>query len=161
MRLLAFPESTKSEYRSHRKAYLRFCACLGCPAIPATRASLAQYAAYLGRSRAFSTVQQYLNIVCLLHLELGVQVKDNWPLQSVLRGIKIGQGCTVSHKMPLNLTDLLQVRSLLDLSAVRDTQFWAAILCCFFGLLRISNVTVATSPGDSKCIARNDCLVTV
>ncbi len=63
--------------------------------------------------------------------------------------------------MPLNPTDLLQIRSLLDLSAVSDTQFWAAILYCFFGLLRISNVTAATSQGDSKCIARNDFTVTV
>ncbi len=136
---------TKSTYRSHRND--TWTSLPGCPCYPTP---LTQYAAYLVQSGAISTMQQYLNIVlnivCLLHLELGLQnpLKDNCHLQLVQRGIKRGKGCTVAHKMPLDLPHLLHIQSLLDLSAEMDRQFWAPILCCFFGFLRINNVTVAT-----------------
>lgn len=113
------------------------------PAVPATTDLLVRYAAYLGRTKAFSTIQQYLNIIRLLHMEMGLTnpLKDNWMLQSVLRGIKRGKGAGASYKLPINPEDLLRIHGLLNLQQAEDGQFWAAILCCFYGLLRISNVT--------------------
>ena len=140
---LTFAESTKTVYRTHRATYLGFCRAVNCEPVPATVENNRRYAAFLGRSRAFSTVAQYLNIIRLIHVELGLMNPlDNWPLTSLLRGMKRGKGSDQQHKLPLSFSDLQKLSTEFNMGVTRDCQCWAAILCCFFGLLRISNVTV-------------------
>ena len=58
--------------------------------VPVTTVNLCRYVAYLGRSYRFCTVQQYINIVRLIHLEMGLSnpLKDNWSVSSVLAGVQ-------------------------------------------------------------------------
>ena len=133
---------------------------LKCDPIPITTENLCRYVAFLGRSYKFCTVQQYLNIVRLIHLELGLKnpLKENWFVSSVLSGIKRGKGASQSYKLPVDISMLRQFHQKLNHIDVEDSRFWSAILCCFFGLLRISNVTVINhkSVHDHKIIKRSD-----
>jgi integrase len=130
------------------------------PPVPATTANLCRYVAYLGRTRAFSTVQQYMNIIRILHLELGLHnpLEDNWMVKSLLRALKRVKSAPASFKLPLTPSDLLKIHARLCLTNVEDCRFWAAILCCFFGLLRISSVTHSStkSTDTSRMLRRGD-----
>ena len=90
----------------------------------------------------FSSIQQYLNVIRLLHLESGYDnpLADNWMLKSVLQGIKRVKGNSVAHKEPITPDLLLAFHRRLKLSDPRQSAFWAACLILFFGLFRKSNV---------------------
>lgn len=128
-----------------------------CP-IPATATTICRYIAYLGRTCAFSTVQQYLNIIRIMHLDMGLEnpLHDNWSIKSLLKGLKRGKSAESRAKLPIHPEDLIRIHGLLNLKSAEDCSFWAAILTCFFGLLRVSNV----SCGTGKCPLRRDISIT-
>ena len=153
-------ESTKATYRSHLRKYLEYCSKIKCQPVPISNINLCRYVAYLGRSYRFCTVQQYLNIVRILHLELGLSnpLKQNWQLSSVLSGIKRGTGVAQSYKLPIHISMLRQFHRMLNHADPQDARFWAAVLACFFGLLRIGNITVKNKKSwcPDKVIKRSD-----
>lgn len=69
--------------------YLRFCAYMGYPPLPVQPDHLLLYAAFLARSLKATSVRSYLNIIGLLHKEMGLPnpLLNNWPLKSLLMGI--------------------------------------------------------------------------
>ena len=82
-------------------------------------------------------------MIRLAHLELGLPnpLQDNWMLSSLLKGMKRGKQGGDS-KAPFTPDHLSKIKETLNLHCMEDRQFWAAALACFFGLLRISSVTV-------------------
>ena len=78
----------------------------------------------------FSSIQQYLNVIRLLHLESGYDnpLADNWMLKSVLQGIKRVKGNYVAHKEPITPDILLVFHHRLKLSDPRQSAIWAACL---------------------------------
>ena len=137
-----FAESTKQTYRTHLGSFLRFCIMHDLPAVPASISTVTRYAAYLARSKCYSSVNQYLNTVRIIHLEFGLPnpLQDNWTIQSVLKGIKRGKGTTSISKSPVLPSHLLLMHRKLNLNTLNDKLIWAALLCGFFGMLRVSNV---------------------
>ena len=87
-----FAESTKATYKTNRDTYFRFCAYMGYAPVPVEPEHLCQYVAFLARSLKVSSIQQYINIVGLLHKQLGLPnpLLNNWPLKSLITGIKQG-----------------------------------------------------------------------
>lgn len=145
-RAASLSAGSKATYKTHLKSYLDFCQRLQILPVPATGDNLARYAAFLAEKLAFSSIQQYLNVIRLLHIEndLPNPLENNWKLHSVLMGIKRIKGNVVKHKEPITPSMLLSIRSFLDLSIVSDAAFWAAALILFFGLLRRSNVLISS-----------------
>ncbi len=129
-RSLTFAKSTKATYKSQRRLYLEFCATINVPPVPASPQTLCRYAAYLGRCRAFTTVQQYLNILRISHIELGLDnpLQNNWPLKSLLKGMRRGKGAQQGCKLPITPTDLRQIHAQLNLKQPADCLLWAGIL---------------------------------
>lgn len=123
---------------------------MSCDPVPITTLNMCRFAAFLGRTRSYSTVNQYLNILRILHLEMGYPnpLKDNYALKTVLTGMKRGKGAGQSFKLPLSTADLLRIRSHLNLALRDDLQFWAAIITCFFGLFRIRTLLLQVSKKD-------------
>ena len=80
----------------------------------------------------------------VFHLELGFvnPLKDNWLVSSVLSGIKRGKASPPSYKLPVTVSMLHDMHKCLNHTDPEQCCVWSAILCCFFGLLRLSNVTV-------------------
>ena len=126
---------------------MNFCAALNIPPAPITDTSLVRYAAYLASTLSYSSIGKYLNIVRIIHRELGLPnpLEDNYALNVVLKGIKKTKGNSVSRKLPITPQILLGIRASLNLKKPQDVLFWAACLVSFFGLFRKSNV-VPKSP---------------
>ena len=72
------------------------------PAVPASISTVTRYAVYLARSKCYSSVNQYLNIVRIIHLEFGLPnpLQDNWTIQSVLKGIKKRERYNIYFQIP-------------------------------------------------------------
>ena len=141
-RSVAYQDSTKKVYRTHRDAYLRFCIFCGYRPVPVDKDVLARYVVFLARSLKYSSVTQYLNIVKLLHLEAGFPnpLADNWFVQTIVMGIKRDLGNKVEQKQPISPEVLLRLFEGLDLSTSQDACFWAAALMAFFCFFRKSNL---------------------
>ena len=131
-----FSESTKQTYTTHRNTYLRFCAFMGYPPLPATSHSICQYAAFLPRPLNSNSIPSYLNIIGLMHKEFGLEnpFTDDWHLFSLLKGIKRSMGQPPNQKKPITINILLQIHSCLNLNNSFDSAFWAICLTTFFCL---------------------------
>jgi integrase len=104
-------------------------------------------------------VREYLNVIRILHLELGHHnpIADNFQLSSVLQGIKRLKGNKPKYKLPIRTEHLARIRELLNLHDVHDAQIWCALLICFYGLLRISAVCpTRTQPNTDSVLRRRD-----
>ena len=82
----------------------------------------------------------------------------NWPLQSLLTGIRRAAGETPSQKLPITPQLLLNIHSKLNLSNSIDASFWAICLCAFFGMFRKSHLLPTSSRNfnPSKQLIKSD-----
>ena len=70
-RTIAFAASTRRTYSSQQAMYLRFCSCMDIKPVPVSSVNLGRYVAFLASKLCFSSIRQYLNMVRIMHLELG------------------------------------------------------------------------------------------
>ena len=93
-----------------------------------------------------------------LHLDLPNPLQNNFHVSSTLKAVKRTKAKEVCYKMTLSCENLRAMKSHLNLDLAQDAQLWSLILTCFYGLLRISNVTVPNpdSWDPVKIIARQD-----
>jgi hypothetical protein len=90
-----------------------------------------------------------------LHLNLPNPIVGCQQLQSVIQGIKRGKGARASYKLPFSPNDLLLIKSVLDLADIADACLFGIVTVCFFGLIRIGNVTVSNN-NWANCVIRSD-----
>ena len=159
-RSVTFAQSTKRTYASHKRAYFKFCAAMGYNPVPVSQTVLCRYAAYLARRLAVSSIRKYLNIIRLLHLEEGFPnpLKENWFLETILRGIARKKGMGTTRKLPITPHLLLSIRGRLNLYNPVEAVFWAACLTAFFGFLRKANLFPPSVKGfdPSRHLCRQD-----
>ena len=140
----SFANSTFKTYSVHFTAYSEFCNNLNISLVPISQQDLGRYIAFLSRKLSFNSVRQYLNIVRLLHLEVGLKnpLEDNWYVSSILKGVKRVKGDNQSQKLPITLDILRRIFLSLNLLSSFDRAFWAACLVGFFSFFRKSNLLV-------------------
>ena len=82
--------SARRAYASHERSYRQFCSLIGFDPVPASVTTVARYIVFLSSTKTVGTVQQYINIIRLLHLESGSQnpMQDDWLITSLLKGVK-------------------------------------------------------------------------
>ena len=156
-----FAESTKKTYQTYLKSYIEFCTKLRITPVPLSVTNLARYIAFLSARLQFNSVNNYLSIVRLLHLEAGVSSPlDSFYAHSVLKGAKRVLGCSVNRKFPITPDILCKIFSKLSLSCSKDLCFWAACLVAFFSFLRKSNLFVPSilQFDPSRHLSREDIL---
>ena len=155
-----YAENTKKAYKCHRKSYINFCMQFGYRAVPVNHIVLCRYTAFLARRLTVSSIKKYLNIVRIMHLELGFSnpLKENWFVDSVIKGISRDKGLSVKRKLPITPNILLKIKSLLNLNVPVDAMFWAACLVAFFGFFRKSNLFPPNKKSfdESKHLCRSD-----
>jgi hypothetical protein len=114
--------------------------------------------AFLARTLKPTSIIKYLNIVRIMHVEVGLNnpLVENWGLDSMLKGIKRIKGLEVKRKLPITPEILLSIFACLDFHKALDVVFWAACLVGFFGLLRKSNLFPPSAGGHdpSKHLSR-------
>jgi hypothetical protein len=133
-------------YKTHRNTYLRFCNYMGYSPIPIQPQHLLQYAAFLARSLKPSSIRSYLNIIGVLHKEFGLPnpLLNNWPLKSLLTGIRRSIGKPPNQKLPITANILLRIHAVLNFTSSFDSSFWAICLVAFFGMFRKSHLLPTT-----------------
>ena len=152
-----YAPSAQLTYHTHRDTHLRFCSTMGYNPVPATTTVLCHYASFLSRTLKYTSVGQYMNIVRLLHLELGLQnqLVNSFKIEYVLKGIRRDLGDTPTRKLPIDPSLLLKILSKLDLDNIEDCNVWAAALVMFYGMLRRSNALTCDKTYDpSKHLRR-------
>lgn len=140
-----FATSTKRTYTTHRDTFLKFCACMNLPPVPASSNTICLYAAFLARTLKFSSIKQYLGIIGLMHKEFGLPnpLRGNWHVSSLLTGVKRVLGNAPQEKLPITFDVLRKVHNVLNLSCSVDSSFWAICLVAFFGIFRKSHLLVS------------------
>lgn len=132
----------------------------GLPPFPAQSEHLCQYAAFLARILQPSSIPNYLNIIGILHKEFNLPnpLVDNWPLQSLLTGIRRTKGKPPSQKLPITPDLLCKIHSQLNLRSSFDASFWAICLVSFFAMLRKGHLLVKSPRAfdPSKQLLRAD-----
>ena len=155
-----FSTNTKTTYRTHHNSYFRFCLRMGYPPIPAQSSHICQYAAFLARSLKPSSIPNYLNIISILHKEFSLPnpLTNNWPLQSLLTGIKRVKGEPPAQKQPITPDILHHIYTKLNLRSSFDASFWAICLVSFFGMLRKSHLLASSAHSfdPSQQLLRSD-----
>ena len=128
------------------------------PPVPITEDILAKYAAFLARRLRPNSVKQYINIVRIMHLEVGYEnpAKDSFLLKTTLRGIERSLGTMVHRKTPITPHLLLFIKEKLNFRLELDCVFWAACLVMFCGLFRKSNLFSKNGFKRSDIFINND-----
>ena len=136
--------SSTNTYRSGLKQFIQFCQSISAEYLPASKQTVALFAAHLSRSVSLTTIKVYLAAVSFQHRRAGLSspTRHNTSLQLALRGVARKQsGYSRRLRKPIT-KDILQ-RLLQILS--RPTSTWcsqeramlAAALCLgFYGFLR-------------------------
>lgn len=138
---MVFAASTKKTYSSYLAMYYKFCSQFKISPVPISQFDLSRYVAFLSFRLKFSSIQNYLSVVRLLHLEAGF---DN-PLSthymgSIQKGTRRLLGDASSSKLPITPHILKGIHSLLSFSDPLHVPFWAACLVAFFSFFRKSNL---------------------
>ena len=138
----AFAPRTQQSYRSHRKSYVNFCASLGYSAVPASSHLICCYVAFLARKLKFKSIQQYLNIVRIMHREwdLPNPLVNNFSVTQTLRGVRRTLGDATVAKLPITPEILITIERSLDRNKPFDAGIWAICLVLFYGLLRKGSI---------------------
>ena len=148
---VCYAESTKATYRSCLHAYLRFCLYFGLQPVPATKETLLAYLAFLARSLKPSSIPTYLNVIRLMHLEVGLpNPLDDWEVSIVKKGILRTHGQPPKQKLPITPVVLKAMYNQLNLLDSLDRAFWCACLVGFYGYLRKSTLLPKTATQSTK-----------
>ena len=137
-----FAVNTKKSYKSFQSSYCKFCIHMGYKPVPISSVNLCRYVAHIAQRLSVNSIPRYLSVIKLLHLELGYQdpLKDNWLLQSLLKGIKRHKGSATHQKLPITPFILSQIYTQLNFISPSDVVFWGICLTMFFGFFRKANV---------------------
>ena len=101
--------------------------------------------------KASNQARLNLNIIGVLHKELGLPLLNNWPLKSLMIGINRSKGLTKNKKQPITPALLLQLHDRLDLGNNADASFWAICLVAFYGMFCKSHLLpMSTSSFDLR-----------
>ena len=127
---LTFAELTRRTYSCQLLLYLKFCSSLNISPVPISQHDLGRYIAFISSKLSFSSVRQYLNAVCLLHLEGGYAnpLLDNWYISSILKGMGRLKGDVSRQKLPITCQILQRILTVVDFDQPFDLCFWAACL---------------------------------
>ena len=118
--------------------------------------------AYLARTLKPTTINCYLNIIRILHLEANFDnpMENNFELLCLKRGIARAIGSPPSPKLGITPELLMKLFDHLNLDDPADRAFWFAILIGFYGFLRkASLVPLSGTVHGNKCLLLSDFFV--
>ncbi|XP_046548484.1 uncharacterized protein LOC124258432 [Haliotis rubra] len=96
---------------------------------------------FLGRTLKATSIPNYVNVVRLMHVEVGLpNPTDNWEYKLLLRGVNRLKGVPPKQKLPITVHILQEIRNRIDTSVAFYKAFWAACVIAFFGFLRKSTL---------------------
>ena len=146
--------STAKAYSSAQKIFLEFCSRLGLTPLPASEETLILFVAELAQARSHATIRSYLSGVRHLHVIHGHAnpLHNTLRLDLVLKGVLRTKQKQSRPRLPVTPQILRVIRRSLEANPGFDsTMLWAACCTAFFGFLRCSEFsTASTTEFNSK-----------
>lgn len=138
---------------------MRFCTFYGYVPVPASQETLLAYVAFLARTLQPSTINGYLNIVRILHIDANLTnpLENNYELLCVKRGIARTIGKAPNPKLGVTPELLQKLFDYIDLESSFDRAFWFAIIVGFYCFLRKASLVPISpkNPGE-RCLLMSD-----
>ena len=173
---LALSQASTRAYKSGYGKFIQFCKTIKAIPLPASRDTVALFAAHTSKKLSLTTVKVYLAAISQVHRRAGLSspTRHNPALQLALRGLTRAQVArpTSRNREPIT-TEILQ-QLLLTLKSSKPwckqerVMFAAAMCLAFFGFLRGGELTVPSkqrfnphqhpTPADVTFSTSNDCL---
>ena len=99
-----------------------------------------------------SSIKVYLAGVRALHIEHGFDnpLTNCLRLERILRGIRRVQGSGTRPRLPITITILRRLHSIINTNIYVDALMWAASCIGFFGFLRCGEFTTNSNSFDPK-----------
>ena len=145
----AYAKGTYANRRSQLRAYLLFTFHAGLTPFPVSADTLDLYITFLSRSvRSFQTVKNYVDGLRFYSELLGYSyehLSSDFMVKLTLRGLKHVLSTRPKRKLPITVHILLSIHRTLDFRNIVHVVMWAAMLVCFFGFLRKSNLVPASA----------------
>ena len=135
-------ESSLSTRQCQWRHYFKFCSEFHQQPLPASLDTVLLYLTFMADSFKYVSIINYLSALWSLHKVSGFSHIDpkNFEIHMTLRGIRRTLGDVTTRARPLSVSELLLIYAMLNLRNTEDLALWCAILLCYRGLLRKSNV---------------------
>lgn len=111
---MAWKDNTKKTRDSQWRQYYNFCGNLGLVAVPAAPRTVARFLMYKAESLKYTTINNYLSAITVLHKCYGYDpmFRDNFMIVLLLDGLKAKLGTGVTQKIPLMPEELIKINRL-------------------------------------------------
>ena len=154
----AWAVNTLKTRNSQWSKYLTFCIDMGLKALPADPSTVSRFLVFLARSCKFSTINNYLSAINVLHKFYGhgIDYRQYYLIQLILKGLKRQLGTQLDQSRPFSKNQLIAMYATLDLTNDMDIILWSALIFSFRTLLRKSNVLPDTQVCSDHIIRRKD-----
>ena len=138
---LAWSDNTLKSRNSQWKKYFEFCITMGLPALPADVSTIARFLVYLSRTCKFSTINNYLSAINVVHKYHGYDIdfRKFYLTQLIIKGLKRQLGTKVDQSRPFSKDELICMYMNMDHASEIDLVLWSAVILSFRTLLRKSN----------------------
>ena len=150
LRELGLAHGTWMNKLSHLRSYLAFTVYYGAQDFPVLLGVLLRFIAMLGRgSLAYNSATNIISSIKFFALLLdpsSAEVFDAVLVSASLRGLKAQLSRPVHQKLPVSVKHLAKFHEVLDLANEKHLSAWCAMLLCFFGCLRLSNLVPQSQP---------------
>ena len=149
--------STNKTRQAQWRKYFEFCDDFNLIALPAEAHQICRFLVYLGSSLKYSSINNYLSGVIMLHKMYGYihDFRSDFRVLFTLQGLRRVLGDVSCPKSPLLPQDLLCISKLVVMDKDLDLAVWACVVLAFRTLLRKSNLM----PNDLEgvhCVRRGD-----
>ena len=148
--------STHKTRRVQCRSYFEFCETFNLTSLPADAHQICRYLVYLARTLKYSSINNYLSGVIMLHKLFGYphDFRSDFRVLFTLQGLKRVLGDTSLQKSPLMPEDLRRMVLLVNQQKPVEKAVWACVVLAFRTLLRKSNLLPSES--ESHCLRRRD-----
>jgi hypothetical protein len=153
----AWSDNTLLTRNSQWKRFLQFCASIKeCP-LPASSQTVSRFLVHLSKSAKFSTINNYLSAINMLHRFYGYpgDYRDIFLVKLVLDGLRNILGVDQHQMMPLRPDQLYRMYTLMEHTIEHET-LWTALMLSFRTLLRKSNVVPDSVSRGTHTLRRKD-----
>ena len=135
-----------------------FCSSIGLQPLPADHQTVARFLVWLARSSKYSTINNYLSTISVLHKYYGYDgdFRSSFLIKLVLQGLQRQLGTKVDFKLPFIVSQLRSMYLEFDHSDKLDLALWTVLVFCFRTLLRKSNVLPDAAGKLHHVVRRSD-----
>ena len=154
----AWSSNTLATRNSQWKTFIVFCSSNGLQPLPADHQTVSRFLVWLARRSKFSTINNYLSAITVLHKYYGYDgdFRSSFLIKLVLQGLKRQLGTKLDQKLPFTLGQLRSMYGVFDHRDNLKMALWAVMIFCFRTLLRKSNVLPDATGKLHHVIRRSD-----